>query len=102
MTVTLDRYVETTEDVRGGKPCVAGTRIAVVDIALWHLDGGPPLEAIAAEYALPIAAVYAAMAYYYDHQIEIVARQRDDEAFAETLRATIPSRLPATARTPHA
>lgn len=95
------KTISALEDVRGGKPCITGTRIAVIDVALRHLHDGQPLKVIAAEYGLPIGVVHTAMAYYYDHQSEIDARCRDDEAFVETLRATIPSRLPATPRAPH-
>jgi len=100
MTTTLDRYIETNEGIRGGKPRIVGTRIAVVDIAVWHLYEQQTFAAIAAEHHLPLAAVYAAMAYYYNHQGAVDARARDDEAFAEALRDETPSRLPTTLRTP--
>jgi uncharacterized protein (DUF433 family) len=32
-------HIDSTPDVRAGKPCVAGTRIAVVDIAIAHQQG---------------------------------------------------------------
>ena len=68
MAVALDRYIETTPDIRGGRPHITGTRITVADIALMYLRLGQSLEEIAGRYDLPLASIYAAMAYYYDHQ----------------------------------
>jgi hypothetical protein len=49
---------------------------------LWHSTG---IE-IAGKYDLPLAVVYAAMAYYYDHQEEIDRSIAEDRAFAEAFR----------------
>ena len=50
---------------RGGKPVLARTRIAVADVVLLHLQLGQSLEQVAAGYDLSLAALHAAMAYYY-------------------------------------
>src|SRR5215212_3300272 len=71
MAIALDRYIETSPDVRGGRPYIADTRLTVADIVLMYLRLGQSLEQIAGKYDLPLAAVYAAIAYYYDHQAEI-------------------------------
>lgn len=91
MNLSLDRHIEITPDVRSGKPCIAGTRITVADIVLKHRDLGQPLEEIACKFGLPLAAVFAAMAYYYDHREEIDARIAADDAFAEAFRRENPS-----------
>ena len=83
----LDAYIFTSADTRFGKPCITGTRIAVIDIAMWHNQMGIPLEMIAAKYNLPLAGVYAAMAYYYDNRTEIDRRQQEESAMAEKMRA---------------
>ena len=49
-------------EVRFGKPCVTGTRIDVATI-VGGLAAGESPEAVAAEYALTIAQVRAALAY---------------------------------------
>src|SRR5712691_1388496 len=67
----MSDYIESTSGTRGGKPRISGTRITVADIVLMHRRLGRALEEIAGTYDLPLAAVYAAMAYYYDHKDEI-------------------------------
>ena len=93
MAAVLDRYIEIKADVRGGKPCVAGTRITVSDIVLMHLRLGQSLEEIAGKYDLSLAAIYAAMAYYYANRAEIDRGIEEDEAFAEAFRRNNPSLL---------
>jgi uncharacterized protein (DUF433 family) len=91
MSVLLDRYIEITPDVRSGRPCIAGTGFTIADLAIKHLELGQPLEEIARKFRLPLAAVYAGIAYYYDHRAEIDARIEADEAFAEAFRRENPS-----------
>jgi uncharacterized protein (DUF433 family) len=56
MTIkTLDQYIEVTAGVSGGKPRVAGHRITVQDIAIWHERLGRTPDEIAAEYDLTLA-----------------------------------------------
>lgn len=98
MEAVLDRLIVSEPGYRGGRPRIAGTRITVADIKQWYLQLGMSLEEIAATYALPLAAVYAAMAYYYDHQAEIERSIVEDEAFVETMRAQQPSLLQAKLR----
>ena len=90
---TLDRHIEITPGVAGGKPRIAGRRITVQNIALWHEWMGHSADEIATEYDLTLADVYAALAYYYDHRAEIDAAIKDSQAFVEALRRQIPSRV---------
>jgi uncharacterized protein (DUF433 family) len=64
--------------VLGGEPHIAGHRIAVSHIAVWIVYQGESPEAIANEFTLTLGEVYAALAYYYDHQNEI------DNSIADT------------------
>jgi uncharacterized protein (DUF433 family) len=94
MTVeTLDRHIESTPDIAGGKPRIAGRRITVQNIAIWHERMGLSADEIATEYNLTLADVYAALAYYYDHRPEIDAAIRDGEAFVQALRQRTPSKV---------
>jgi uncharacterized protein (DUF433 family) len=90
---TLDQYIEVTPGVAGGKPRIAGHRITVQDIAIWHERLGKSPDEIAAEYNLSLAAVYAALAYYFDHRAEIDRTIEEGQAFAEAVRQRTPSKL---------
>lgn len=86
-------YIESTPDTRGGKPRIAGTRITVADIVLMHRRLGRALEEIAGTYDLPLPAVYAAMAYYYERKAEIDLSLDQEEALAEAFQKNNPSLL---------
>lgn len=90
---TLDQHIEITPDVAGGKPRIAGRRITVQDIVIWHERMGMIPDEIATEYDLTLAEVYAALAYYFDHRVEIDQSIAESEAFVEALRQNTPSIL---------
>jgi uncharacterized protein (DUF433 family) len=72
----------------GGKPHVAGTRIKVQHIAIWHERMGMSPEEIGATYpGLTLAVVYAALAYYHGHRSEIDADIEADERFVAAHKA---------------
>ena len=93
VTKTLDSHIELTPGVRGGKPRIAGHRITVGDIVVWHEWMGQSADEIATAYDLSLADIYAALAFYYDHRADIEESLRESEAFAEALRGQIPSKL---------
>jgi uncharacterized protein (DUF433 family) len=94
MTVkTLDRHIEISPHVVGGKPHIAGHRITVQNIVIWHEWMGQSADEIATDYGLSLAEVYASLAYYYDHQAEIDKDIQESEAFVEALRQEIPSKV---------
>lgn len=95
MTVqTLDRYIEITPDVVGGKPRIAGRRITVQNIVIWHEWMGYTADDIATEYDLTLAEIYAALAYYYDNRQEIDEAIKVSQALVEEMRQKVPSKLP--------
>lgn len=95
MQAALDRHIESTPGIRGGKPCLAGTRIAVADVALMHLRLDQSFEQIAARFDLALSAVHAAMAYYYDHRVEMDSQMSDEEAVLHAARSSNSSKLQA-------
>lgn len=95
MAAVLDRLIVSEPGYRGGRPRIAGTRITVADVKQFYLLQGMSLEEIAATYDLPLAAVYAAMAYYYDHQAEIDDSIAENNVLAAAMRAQHPSLLQA-------
>jgi uncharacterized protein (DUF433 family) len=90
---TLDQHIEITPGIAGGKPRIAGHRITVQDVAIWHERMGKSADEIAAEYELTLADVYAALTYYFDHRDEIDRSIREGNAFAEALRQRTPSKV---------
>lgn len=91
--MTQTQPIQTTPGLRGGQPHVNGTRITVADIAIMHLKLGQTVAEIAGEYDLSLAAVYAALAYYFEHQSTIDARMAEDDAFVTAFRKQNPSLL---------
>ena len=85
VTKTLDEHIEVTPGVAGGRPRIAGRRITVQDIAVWHEWMGTSVDQIATEYNLQISDVYAALAYYHDHreEIDLVRRENSYEYWLE-------------------
>ena len=92
-TKTLDKHIETSPDVAGGKPRIAGHRITVRDIVMWHERLGKSVNEIASYYGLTLADVHAALAYYFDHRPEIDKDMADGQAFVESLRQATSSKL---------
>lgn len=84
--LVLDRHIEMTPGVAGGKPRIAGHRITVQNIVIWHERMGKSVDEISAEYDLSPAAIHAALAYYFDHRQTIDRSIAEDEAFVEALR----------------
>ena len=78
--LALNNHIESTQEVLGGKPRIAGRRIAVQDIVIWHERMGRSADEIASEFSLTLSSIYAALAYYYDHREEIdESLRRGDE-----------------------
>src|SRR5438094_7196109 len=88
----IANHIEITPGVCGGKPRIAGHRIKVQHVAVWHERMGlSPDEIVSQHPGLHLADVYAALTYYYDHREEIDADIREGEEFADRLRAGAPS-----------
>ena len=93
MAQSLDRHIESTPGIAGGKPCIAGHRITVQDIAIWHQRLGRSVDEICTEHGLGLAQVHAALAYYYDHREDIDRAIVSSKAFVQQLRQSTPSVL---------
>ena len=89
----LYQHIEITPGIVDGKPRIAGHRITVHDIVVWHERLGKSADEIATEYDLDLSAVYAALAYYFDHRERIDQELEESKTFAEALRLKTPSRL---------
>ena len=67
-----------------GRPCIAGTRVRVLDVVAAHEQGVSPaeLQDYFGTRPLTLAEIYAALAYYNDHKDEIEADFAEDERLA--------------------
>jgi uncharacterized protein (DUF433 family) len=88
-------HIEKTPGVVGGKARIAGHRIRVMDIVVWHeMRGRSPDEITEMFPGITLADVYAALAYYFDNREEIQADFRKDEEWAQKVKDNTPSRIP--------
>lgn len=70
---TTYAYITRRDDVLSGEPIIEGTRTPVRSVVeVWRL-GTPPEEIPQGMPHLTLAQVFAALAYYSDHQAEINA-----------------------------
>src|SRR5262245_10059245 len=89
----IEHHIESTPGVAGGKPRIAGHRITVHDIVIWHERLGRSRDEIASEYDLSLADIHAALTYYFDHRAQIDREIADGEEFAAALRNAAPSKV---------
>ncbi len=65
-------------DVRGGRPCIVGTDLRVLDIVISKIFAERTPDQLAEDYALSMAEVYSALAYYHCNKAEIDEDIRED------------------------
>ena len=75
------------ETIRKGKPCIEGTGVRVMDVALAKIAHGQDADGIAEWYDLSLPQVYAALAYYYEHKETMDAELRQEMKQARELKA---------------
>ena len=90
---SLDQHIEIIPGIAGGKPIIAGHRITVQNIAIWHERMGKSADEIATEYNLTLADIYSALAYYFDHRIEIDQSIEESDFFIYNLSQNTPSKI---------
>ena len=73
--------------VRGGRPCLLGTGLRVLDIVMEMLFSQRTADEIAMDYEVELPAVHAALAYYYTHKDEIDTDIREDIRIGRQLKA---------------
>jgi uncharacterized protein (DUF433 family) len=78
----------------GGKACIAGHRVRVMDVVIWHELMGKTADEIVSEFpGLMLSDVYAALTYYFDNMDGIREDMRSEDEIAEHFRAKYPSKL---------
>lgn len=94
MNVSTTSHIQAQSGVCGGKPCVAGTRIRVQDIYVWHELHGLSADEIVSRFPqVTLADVYAALSYYWDHRDEIQRQMQEESAFVDAIKLSSPSPL---------
>lgn len=58
-------------NIRGGRPCIAETGLRVTDVVIAHLFHRRTPDETPSDYAVSLAHVYAALASYYEHKLEL-------------------------------
>ncbi|MGH9939896.1 MAG: DUF433 domain-containing protein, partial [Blastocatellia bacterium] len=43
-SASIDQYVVSNPDIKGGRPAIAGTRVSIADLVIMHLRMGQSLE----------------------------------------------------------
>ena len=90
----IREHIVKTPGTCWGKPRIAGTRIKVEQVVIWHERMGMrPVEIVSKWPHLTLADIYAALTYYHDHADEIERDIRDGERLFEELKAKQPSIL---------
>jgi len=93
-TATTTSHIESTPDTCGGRPRIAGTRIRVQDVVVWHERMGLSADEIVSRYPnLTLADVYAALAFYHDHREQVDAEMAAGQELVEEMRRLHPSKL---------
>ena len=91
--LVLEQHIVATPSIRSGKPHLEGSRITVADVAIWHFHMGYSPDEIAAKWDISLAAIYAALSYYYDHQHEIDKQIQVADNYHARMKAATPSLL---------
>ena len=92
-TAVAYHRIESTPGICGGKPRIAGRRITVQNVVVWHEQLGKSPDEIASEHALSLSDIHSALAYYFDNREEIDRSISEGQAFAESLKAGNASRI---------
>ncbi|MFP5287930.1 MAG: DUF433 domain-containing protein [Thermoanaerobaculia bacterium] len=79
-------HIATDSRVMSGRPCIAGTRVRVMDVVAAYKAGvsDEELQEYFSSRPLTLSEIHAALAYYYDHLDEIDAAFAQDEDLGRT------------------
>ena len=82
-----DLIVE-TPGTCGGRPRIAGHRITVANVAVWHERMGLGADEICSEYGLTLGEVHAALAYYFQNRARIDRDLAEGAALVDEMERT--------------
>jgi uncharacterized protein (DUF433 family) len=84
-TVDIGTLIETSPEIRKGRPCIAGTGVTVRRIVGWYNLGLSPEEIAAKMEHLTLAQIHAALAYYHANRDEIDTDIATEDAAVEQI-----------------
>ena len=92
LIVAVGERITKVPEICGGRASIAGHRVRVLDVVIWHEQHGlSPDEIVSQVPSITLADVHAALAYYYDHREDIQEEIRAEREQAEEFRRNNPS-----------
>jgi uncharacterized protein (DUF433 family) len=79
----IGSLIVSSDEIRGGRPRIAGTGVTVQTIVRWYQFGLTAEEIVDRIEHLNLAQVHAALAYYHANQVAIETQMAKDIAAAE-------------------
>jgi uncharacterized protein (DUF433 family) len=93
MVDVIRQHIELADSPSGPEARIAGSRIRVMDVAIWHKMGMSADEIVSEFPTIALADVYAALAFYWDNR-EVIEREIEaDRAYADEMRRCVASPL---------
>lgn len=87
MADVIREHIEVVQGAGGPKARIAGHRIRVQDVVIWHEKlGMSPDEIVDQQPTISLADIHAALAYYWDHREEIERAIAEEGALVEAFR----------------
>jgi uncharacterized protein (DUF433 family) len=93
MSISTGDRIRRTPGVCGGKDCIAGHRVRVLDVVVWHEHQGMTPDEIAAHFPAITLRRPCSLAYYFDRLEEILQQMHAEGAFAAEFSRNNPSLL---------
>src|SRR5258708_11339894 len=85
-TILSINLIASNPEIRGGRPCIAGTGLRVTDVVIASIYQLQTPDEIAVGFDISLAQVYAALAYYYEHKDELNQDIRQQVTTAKALK----------------
>src|SRR5262245_40828462 len=82
---TVYSHITKDPEVCGGRACIDGTRIRVVDIACLQREGHTPEKMLDVYPSLNLAQIHAALSYSYENPKEIEDALKEDREVADKI-----------------
>jgi uncharacterized protein (DUF433 family) len=85
-TLLSINLIATNPQIRSGRPYILGTTLTVADIAVAKIYQLLDIDGIADYFEIPLQQVHAALAYYYEHKVEIDQDIKNRRELADEMR----------------